>query len=243
MALVRLLLQFMMEIFVLPVSILQFVGVWDPLYKRFFPYLMFRITAVINDKMGKVKKELFSKLPDFAGSSGLTILEMGCGSGANFQYYPRGCKVICIDPNPNFEHFLEKSRAENEHVKVEKFIVASGEDLSQVATGSVDVVVCTLVLCTVRDIDLVLNEVTRVLRPGGAFFFMEHVVANETTWLHFFQHVIQPAWRYFGDGCYLTRDTWTNLEKANFSELNLTRITAPFKWSLISCHIIGYGVK
>ncbi|XP_067880807.1 thiol S-methyltransferase TMT1A-like [Heterodontus francisci] len=242
MAFVTTVLQLMVEILVLPLTILQYIGIWDPFYKRVFPQLMCKLASMINSKMGKVKKELFDKLPDFASSSGLTVLEVGCGTGANFQYYPWGCKVICTDPNPNFQRLLETSGATNQNVKLEKFLVASGEDLSQVESGSVDAVVCTFVLCSVRDIDKVVKEALRVLRPGGAFFFIEHVVADKNTWLHFIQHVIQPAWRYFGDGCYLTRDTWTNLEKANFSELNLKHISAPLM-SLFKLHVIGYGVK
>ena len=42
---------------------------------------------------------------------------------------------------------------------------------------SVDAVVSTIVLRSVRDQDQVLAEVRRVLRPGGAFVFCEHVAA------------------------------------------------------------------
>ena len=43
---------------------------------------------------------------------------------------------------------------------------------------SADVVVSSLVLCTVGDVDQVLAEVRRVLRPGGRFVFVEHVAAR-----------------------------------------------------------------
>ncbi|XP_059812022.1 N6-adenosine-methyltransferase TMT1A-like [Hypanus sabinus] len=243
MALVRLVLQYLVEILVFPVTVFQCIGIWDPLYKKFFPNLMYRFTIDINKKMAKIKKELFDKLPEFASSSGLTVLELGCGSGANFQFFPWGSKVICVDVNPNFKSFLKQSAAENKHIRMEKFIQASGEDMGLVASGSIDVVVCTLVLCSVQNIDLVLEEVIRVLKPGGAFFFIEHVVAEKTKWRHFFQHVFQPAWRYFGDGCLLTSETWTNLEKAKFSKLNMKHICEPLGFNLIYNHVVGYGVK
>lgn len=80
------------------------------------------------------------------------------------------------------------------------------------------------------------------LLQGGAFFFMEHVVADPSTWIHFFQHVCQPIMYYFGDGCQITRETWKHLEAAGFSELKLRHIDAPL-FSLIKPHIVGYAVK
>lgn len=71
---------------------------------------------------------------------------------------------------------------------------------------------------------------------------MEHVVADPSTWTYFFQHVLQPAWYYFGDGCQVIRETWKDLESAGFSELKLRHIQAPFV-ALVKPHIIGYSVK
>lgn len=243
----RSVLRCLVELLVLPATILCYAGLWDPLYKRFFPHLMCSFVADINRRMAKVKKELFDELPAFAASTPtaapLNVLEVGCGTGANFPFYPWGCKVTGLDPNPNFERFLRRSVADSGHVELESFVVGSAEDMRQVASGSMDAVVCTLVLCSVPDIDRALSEILRVLKPGGGFFFIEHVAAAKTGWLHFFQHVVQPAWRYFGDGCSLTCDTEAHLEKAKFSKLHLKHISEPMAFRLINDHVVGYGTK
>ncbi|XP_069509534.1 thiol S-methyltransferase TMT1A-like isoform X2 [Ambystoma mexicanum] len=205
---------------------------------------MQRITVNYNQKMGEKKKDLFNNMSDFAKPSGeLSVLEVGCGTGANFQFYPRGCKVICVDPNPNFQQYISKSIAENEHVHFERFLVAPGEDMPQVASGSVDVVVCTIVLCSVQSVEAFLKECIRVLRPGGAFYFLEHVRDAEHSWLYFVQRILQPSWIHIGDGCQLTRETWKYLENAAFSEVKMRHIQAPLKWSPVRPHIIGFAVK
>lgn len=126
---------------------------------------MAKVAAIYNHKVYKRKQELFSNLRKFAGPSGqLVLLEIGTGTGTNFQFYPPGCQLTCIDPNPNFRKFLLKSLSENRHLKLERLVVASGEDLHQIPDGTIDVVVCTLVLCSVTNIKKVLMEVLRVLR-------------------------------------------------------------------------------
>ncbi|MCP6606166.1 class I SAM-dependent methyltransferase, partial [Klebsiella pneumoniae] len=97
-----------------PVYLLDFLGLWTWLCKRWFPHFLRRFTVMYNEQMGSRKRELFSDLQEFAGPSGkLSLLELGCGTGTNFQFYPPGCRVTCVDPNPNFEKFLFKSIAEN----------------------------------------------------------------------------------------------------------------------------------
>ncbi|XP_026161799.1 methyltransferase-like protein 7A [Mastacembelus armatus] len=230
------------NILCLPLHLIHAVGLYN-IYKRFFPFCIYRISKGYMRKMSNTKKELFRSLPEFRQPGGqITLLELGCGTGTNFEFYPAGCKVICTDPNPHFQKYLKKSMGENDHLAYEQFVVASGEDMGQVQDESVDVVVCTLVLCSVNSVQQTLRETHRILRPGGAFFFMEHVAADASTWAHFFQHVLQPAWYYFGDGCQLTRETWKHLEAAGFSELKLRHIEAPL-FALIKPHVVGYAVK
>uniref|UniRef100_A0A8C5M046 Methyltransferase type 11 domain-containing protein n=1 Tax=Leptobrachium leishanense TaxID=445787 RepID=A0A8C5M046_9ANUR len=244
MALHILFFQICVGIATLPMHVLSFFGLWSPIGKKLFPYIMAWATKWINKQMGEHKRDLFSHLDDFRGPSGeLRILEIGCGTGTNFKFFPARCKVTFLDPNPNFKKFLSKSLSENEHVNFENFLVAGGEDMSLVASGSQDVVLGTMVLCSVKNIDGVLSEVKRVLRPGGGYFFYEHVKADPGSWNHFFQLILEPTWVLIGVGCEITKETWKNIEDAKFSDVKLRHIKAPLKWSPIKPHIIGYAVK
>lgn len=164
-ALVRL-LQLLVLLLTLPLHLLALLGCWQPLCKMCFPYLMAALTAKCNRKMESKKQQLFIQIKGLAGASGkVSLLELGCGTGANFQFYPAGCRITCLDPNPHFEKLLTKSMAENRHLQYERFVVASGEDMKGLADGCMDVVVSTLVLCSVQSPRRVLQEVHRVLRP------------------------------------------------------------------------------
>ncbi|KAJ8260362.1 hypothetical protein GJAV_G00181250 [Gymnothorax javanicus] len=226
----------------LPLNLMEFIGIYG-LYKRLFPALQFRLAKDYNKKMHERKKELFSNIVEFAGADGtLKILEIGCGTGTNFKYYPSGSRITCTDQNPHFQRYLQESIDANDQLKFEKFVLSSAENLSVVRDDTVDVVVSTLVLCSVNDIKRVLEEVHRILRPGGALYFLEHVVSDPNSWAYFFQHVLQPLWYYFGDGCELTRETWKHLEAARFSDLKLRHIEAPLLF-FVRPHIVGYAVK
>lgn len=244
MAFVIFALQLVLYILLLPMYLLNFLGVWNWICKKWFPAFLSRFTVTYNRQMASKKRELFSNLQEFAGPAGkLSLLELGCGTGANFKFYPSECRVTCIDPNPNFEKYLIKSIAENRHLQFERFVVGVGENMHQVADGSMDVVVCTLVLCSVKSQEQILREVCRVLRPGGAFYFMEHVAADHSTWNYFWQQVLDPAWHLVFDGCSLTRESWKSLERAGFSKLKLQHLQAPLSWVLVRPHIYGFAVK
>ncbi|XP_061544542.1 N6-adenosine-methyltransferase TMT1A-like [Phycodurus eques] len=132
----------------------------------------------------------------------------------------------------HFEKYPQRNMRENPHVTYEKFVEASAEDM----------VVCTLVLCSVDNVPQTLREVRRVLRSGGAFFFLEHVAAEPSTWTYFFQHVSKPVRYFIGDGCEVTRATWTHLQAAGFSDLKLRHMKAPLIF-FNKPHIMGNGVK
>ncbi|XP_032068210.1 methyltransferase-like protein 7A [Thamnophis elegans] len=233
-----------LKIFTLPIYVLAYFGLWDPICKRTFPFLMNQYSKFYNKKLHKEKEKLFQNMRDFSDASGnLHLLEIGVGSGSNFKFYPPNSHVTCLDYNPNFQNFILESMAQNTHLQFENFVVASAENMTSVSDNSVDVVVCTLVFCSVKSIQAALKEIQRVLRPGGAFYFMEHVAAGRSTWTYFWQQVCDPTWRYIGDGCTLLRETWKDLENAGFSKLNLQHTICPIFPYLIRPHINGYAVK
>lgn len=173
----------------LPLHAMQVIGLRG-MYKRLFPLLAYNVTFSYNDKMHRVKRELFRNMAKFADTDGtLRLLEIGCGSGANFKFYPHGCTVICTDPNPHFEKYLRMSMDANQHLTYNKFMCVSGEDMRGVRDGSADVVVCTLVLCSVSNVQQVLQEARRVLRtvsnvsvlPSGSVGFILFA-ANAHEW-------------------------------------------------------------
>ena len=52
--------------------------------------------------------------------------------------------------------------------------------------------VCTLTLCSVRDPAAAVAEVRRVLRPGGIFLFIEHVLSPTDAFLAQQQRTLTP---------------------------------------------------
>lgn len=156
------------QLVTVPLVLAEVLGLYR-FYKRVFPFLMFKISASYNVKMKEQKRELFRGLTRFSPPRGpLRVLEIGCGTGSNFEHFPAGCRVTCTDPNPHFQKYLQKTMELNTHLQYDSFVVAAAEQLGQVPDGSVDAVVCTLVLCSVTDPGLVLQEARRILREVGS---------------------------------------------------------------------------
>lgn len=177
--------------------------------------------AAIYDKMlaseekkflGAIRAEM---LKDVAGN----VLEIGAGTGVNFQYYQPGAHVTAIEPDPYMLQRAQK-RASAAHADIELRQVAAEE--LPFPDASFDFVIVTLVLCTVRDPPKVLAEIKRVLKPGGELRLYEHVrYKNPIGALS--QDLISPAWQWFGAGCHPNRNTERYIREAGF-ELSDMRI-------------------
>jgi ubiquinone biosynthesis O-methyltransferase len=108
----------------------------------------------------------FDRLVDWRGKS---VLDLGCGGGFMSEALARrGALVTGIDPAAQAIAIAE-AHAALERLPIQ-YHVALGEALP-LADASLDCVVCVDVLEHVADLSLVLDEVKRVLRPGGVFLF------------------------------------------------------------------------
>ena len=161
--------------------------------------------------------------PPVAGAAKGRVLEIGVGTGANFPYYQGVDRLLATDPEPSMIARAQK-RAEELGLSVE-FHQCPAEVLP-FASGSFDAVVATLVFCSVRDPALALAEVKRVLKPTGVLRFIEHIRSDGSFTGHI-QDILTPAWRWFGAGCHLNRQTAARIEAAGFEFLELQRRRLP----------------
>jgi SAM-dependent methyltransferase len=138
-----------------------------------------------------------------AGTSG-TVCEIGAGHGLNFAHYPPAVRnVVAVEPEPTLRgHAVTAAQRSAVHIDV----VDGAADELPLPDDSCDVVVASLVLCTVPDQAAALAEIRRVLRPGGHLHFYEHVRSGRRP-IAWFQHAIAPLWGRFAGGCHPDRDT------------------------------------
>lgn len=146
--------------------------------------------------LGAWRRELLSTL------SG-TVLEIGAGTGANLGFYPPSVDRLTLTDAD--EAMLKRLRRRHDAARAE--IVHAQADALPFGDETFDAVVSTLVLCSVPDAARALNEIKRVLRPGGAFVFLEHVAAELGSRRLRWQRRVTPLWSRVAGNCHLTRET------------------------------------
>lgn len=131
------------------------------------------------------------------------VLEVGIGTGLNIPYYDpaRVEKVWGLDPAVEM-HRLAADRITRSGLDVE-LIGLSGEQIP-LDDHTFDTVVVTYTLCTIPDPVQALQEMRRVLKPGGELLFSEHGQAPDEA-IRRWQDRLTPLWRRFSGGCHLNR--------------------------------------
>ncbi|HEV7134282.1 MAG TPA: class I SAM-dependent methyltransferase [Gaiellaceae bacterium] len=133
------------------------------------------------------------------------VLEIGAGTGLNLEHYgPAVAEIELLEPDALLHPRLRRRLAAAE---VRGSITTSGAEALPFPDASFDAVVSTLVLCTVPDPAAAVAEIVRVLRPGGRFFFIEHVRGIEGSRTAAWQARLHRAWHAFACGCHANRDT------------------------------------
>lgn len=185
------------------------------------------------------KAKLFEKLnmeAEKVSPRKLKVLEIGGGSGSNFAFVKNPVDWTVTEPNLCFEpYFIESCAPYKDKHNIGKLVQAYGEDLGRFESESFDAVVITLVLCSVTSVEETLREIRRVLKPGGTFYFLEHIRASDTRpnvqWFHDFMSK-SGIWPALFDGCYLNRETKSKLKGAGFSRVECVDFITEFKMKI-----------
>lgn len=166
------------------------------------------------------KHRVFADLPR-------EVLEIGPGVGANLRYLPPGATLVALEPNRSMHAGLLAGA--HEHGVTIDLRVRMAEHTG-LPDHSVDAVISSFVLCSVQDPTAVLAEIRRVLRPGGTFHFMEHVVAGSGTVTRAAQRILRRPWAWTFEGCSCERDLEHEVRGAGFASVSLERyrIHTPF---------------
>ena len=140
------------------------------------------------------------------------VLEVGAGTGLNLEHYPVGVtELVLSEPEEPMRRRLEQRVARTTRPAS---VVAAPAERLPFPDASFDTVVATLVLCTVDEPARALQELRRVLRPGGSLLFLEHVRADDPALARWQQRLARP-WR-IACGCRCDQPTVALIEAAPF---------------------------
>lgn len=162
--------------------------------RRIFPYLLDRVMS--DPTFARYRQDVL------ASTQG-EVLEVGFGTGLNLSYYPESIRhIVAIDANPGV-HALAQKRVQTSSITVDHRVL-NGEHLPM-SDRTFDSVVSTWTLCSIANVEQAIQEIHRVLKPGGKFCFIEHGLSREPH-IQVWQNRLTPIQKIIGDGCHLNRN-------------------------------------
>ncbi|HYH61348.1 MAG TPA: class I SAM-dependent methyltransferase [Solirubrobacterales bacterium] len=171
-------------------------------------------------------------------------LEIGAGSGFNLPHYTeRVTQLVVSEPSPHMREHLHE-RLESDPPPVGSWeLVDAGAEALPFDDASFDTVTGGFIMCSIPDPAAALDEIARVLKPGGRYIFLEHVHAGEGTTLGRFQDLIEVPHRYFAAGCHPNRRTGELIEGSPLEIERLERGEMPRSMPSVRPTIFGAAVR
>jgi SAM-dependent methyltransferase len=183
---------------------------YDATWGRVFAGLYDRMLKGTEENgLGAMRSEL---LADARGR----VIEIGAGTGVNLNLYGGGVEdLTLVEPDPHMGAKLRRRLQERSESPIPAQLVAAPAESLPFADDTFDTAVAMLVLCTIPDSVAAIDELSRVLKPGGRLLFIEHVRATNPS-MSRRQDRFETPWRFVADGCHCNRDTEATLRASSF---------------------------
>ena len=164
------------------------------------------------------------------------VLELGAGTGLNLPHYPdRLEELVLTEPSPPMVAKLERRAKRSE---TPSSVMKAEAERLPFEDDRFDTVVSTLVLCTVDEPRQAIDEIARVLRPGGKLLFLEHV-RSDSRRLARWQDRLHRPWHAFAAGCNANRAT---VDMLRDSELRVETVEHDrWSWMPALVHPLAIG--
>ncbi len=132
------------------------------------------------------------------------VLEIAAGTGLNVPLYPATAdEVHAVEPD---RHMLARLVGRVKESSVPLYLYQGDAQDLPFMDGTFDAAVIAFALCTIPDPTRALDEVHRVVRPGGILRFLEHVRSRDDRTARW-QDRINPLWGKMAGGCRLNQPT------------------------------------
>jgi SAM-dependent methyltransferase len=200
------------------------------------------VFAGMYDKfLARVEKHgLSEKRAEFIAPAYGRTIELGTGTGLNLPHYPDAVtELVLTEPYPPMVAKLEE-KIRNYPKRVQ--LTVAGAEKLPFDDASFDTVAAAMIMCTVKDPNVVLAEIERILKPGGQYLFLEHV-RNDDPRIARKQDIVQLGWYWFGNECHCNRPTIDTLNNSSLEIVELKKDKMPGAWEFIEAMAIGRAVR
>ena len=157
------------------------------------------------------------------------VLEVAVGTGLNLPHYPKGTGLTGVVLSPDM---LARARVRAADLGIEATFREASATRLPFPDHSFDTVVCALALCCIPDDRAAVEEMRRVLVPGGALLLIDHVISHKFP-VRMVQRALEPLMVRFADDHQLRRPLrlvtdagFTVVERERYSLGVIERIVA-----------------
>lgn len=140
------------------------------------------------------------------------VLDVGAGAGTYLQYCQNASHYVAIEPVQGMHHMIANKAKQAGFQDFQLTIRSDTFESYDAPPGTFDWIILGNVLCEVHEVQVTLDKVNHLLKPGGHVYFSEHLGAPLHSRTRTFQNIINPWWNRISGGCNCNRDSLHAIE-------------------------------